>query len=54
MLEKVVAKNCDDIKPLDYTTPIWGIPEKTGPVFKNALKNDYSTAILVQDFLMRK
>ena len=30
--------------------PIWGIPEKTGPVFKNALKNKYSTAILVQDF----
>ena len=35
---------------MDYTTPIWGIPEKTVPVFKNALKNDYSTAILVQDF----
>ena len=49
-LDKSVTKNGNISNPLDYTTPIWGIPEKTGPVFKNALKNDYSTAILVQDF----
>lgn len=49
-LDKVLPKIATISNPLDYTTPIWGIPEKTGPVFKNALKNDYSTAILVQDF----
>ena len=50
ILEKALPKIATISNPLDYTTPIWGIPEKTGPVFKNALKNDYSTAILVQDF----
>ena len=50
ILGKVLPKIATISNPLDYTTPIWGIPEKTGPVFKNALKNDYSTAILVQDF----
>ena len=50
ILEKVLPKIATISNPLDYTTPIWGIPEKTVPVFKNALKNDYSTAILVQDF----
>ena len=49
-LDKVLPKIATISNPLDYTTPVWGIPEKTGPVFKNALKNDYSTAILVQDF----
>ena len=49
-LKKVLPKIATISNPLDYTTPIWGIPEKTGPVFKNALKNKYSTAILVQDF----
>ena len=37
--------------PLDYTTPIWGIPQKTKPVFKTALDSrNYSIAILIQDF----
>ncbi len=49
-LKKVLPKIATISNPLDYTTPIWGISEKTGPVFKNALKNRYSTAILVQDF----
>ena len=49
-LKKVLPKIATISNPLDYTTPIWGIPEKTGPVFKNALKNKYSIAILVQDF----
>ena len=49
-LKKVLPKIATISNPLDYTTPIWGIPEKTGPVFKNALKDKYSTAILVQDF----
>ncbi len=49
-LKKVLPKIATISNPLDYTTPIWGILEKTGPVFKLALKNKYSTAILVQDF----
>ena len=49
-LKKVLPKIATISNPLDYTKPIWGIPEKTRPVFKNALNNDYSTAILVQDF----
>ncbi|MGI9488430.1 MAG: acetate--CoA ligase family protein [Geminicoccaceae bacterium] len=36
--------------PLDYTTPIWGMPEKTGPVFTSFLSDDYDAAILVQDY----
>ena len=48
-LAKVLPKIATISNPLDYTTPIWGISEKTGPVFKNALKQKYSTAILVQD-----
>ena len=40
--------------PLDYTTPIWGVPEKTSPVFKEAMRsNNYSVAILVQDFPLK-
>ena len=49
-LEKVLPKIATISNPLDYTTPIWGISEKTGPVFKSALKQKYSIAILVQDF----
>ncbi|MGI9502230.1 MAG: acetate--CoA ligase family protein, partial [Geminicoccaceae bacterium] len=36
--------------PLDYTTPIWGMPEKTGPVFDAFLSDDYDAAILIQDY----
>ena len=36
--------------PLDYTTPIWGEPEKTGPVFTSFLGDDYDAALLVQDY----
>ncbi|MDC3080876.1 acetate--CoA ligase family protein [Paracoccaceae bacterium] len=50
LLKKALPQIATISNPLDYTTPIWGIPEKTGPVFKNALKNKYSTAILIQDF----
>ena len=37
--------------PLDYTTPIWGFPEKTGPVFNTFLQDNYDSAILIQDYL---
>ncbi len=37
--------------PLDYTTPIWGQPEHTAPVFETALAASNSdAAILVQDY----
>ncbi len=36
--------------PLDYTTPIWGVPERVGPVFDAALSDGYDGAIIVQDF----
>ncbi len=37
--------------PLDYTTPIWGQPEKTRPVFQEAMNQVLAqSAILVQDY----
>ncbi|MFQ1702661.1 acetate--CoA ligase family protein [Loktanella agnita] len=37
--------------PLDYTTPIWGQPEKTLPVFSQAIASaGADAAILVQDY----
>ena len=36
--------------PLDYTTPIWGIPDKVYPVFNAALVDKYDAAIMVQDY----
>ncbi len=37
--------------PLDYTTPIWGQPETTYPVFSAALAAmDADSAVLVQDY----
>ncbi|MGI9483523.1 MAG: acetate--CoA ligase family protein [Hyphomicrobiales bacterium] len=37
--------------PLDYTTPIWGQPEKTTPVFETALTaSGCDATILVQDY----
>ena len=36
--------------PLDYTTPIWGIAEKTQPVFAATLADGYDAAIIVQDY----
>jgi len=36
--------------PLDYTTPIWGDYERTLPVFKCLLNDEYDSAVLVQDY----
>jgi acyl-CoA synthetase (NDP forming) len=36
--------------PLDYTTPIWGIPEKTRPVFDTLLAQGHDAAVIVQDY----
>ncbi|MCB1379071.1 MAG: acetate--CoA ligase family protein [Alphaproteobacteria bacterium] len=36
--------------PLDYTTPIWGMRERTLPVFKTLLSDPYDAAVIVQDY----
>jgi acyl-CoA synthetase (NDP forming) len=37
--------------PLDYTTPIWGDPVRTGPVFAEAMdQTQAAAAVLVQDY----
>lgn len=37
--------------PLDYTTPIWGQPEHTKPVFSRAMESaELGAAVLVQDY----
>lgn len=36
--------------PLDYTTPIWGRPERTRPVFDTMLEDSYDAAVIVQDY----
>ena len=36
--------------PLDYTTPIWGVPERVQPVFRTMLEDAYDAAVLVQDY----
>ncbi|MEL0205737.1 MAG: acetate--CoA ligase family protein [Alphaproteobacteria bacterium] len=36
--------------PLDYTTPIWGFPDKTEPVFKTLFADGYDAAVIIQDY----
>ena len=36
--------------PLDYTTPIWGMPEKTRPVFETLFADGHDAAVIVQDY----
>ncbi|NNE23598.1 MAG: acetate--CoA ligase family protein, partial [Rhizobiales bacterium] len=36
--------------PLDYTTPIWGCPDKVKPVFTAMFDDAYDAAALVQDY----
>ncbi|MGI9464937.1 MAG: CoA-binding protein, partial [Aestuariivirgaceae bacterium] len=36
--------------PLDYTTPIWGFPDKVTPVFNTMFEDAYDAAVLVQDY----
>ncbi len=44
----------DVTNPLDYTTPIWGQPDKVRPVFEAALKDNYDAAVIVQDFPLKE
>ena len=36
--------------PLDYTTPIWGVPDKTEPVFSTLFADGYDAAVIIQDY----
>ena len=36
--------------PLDYTTPIWGMPEHVGPVFETMFEGPFDAAVIVQDY----
>lgn len=36
--------------PLDYTTPIWGMPDKTEPVFATLFEDGYDAAVIIQDY----
>ena len=36
--------------PLDYTTPIWGQPERVRPVFDAVLRDPRDVAVIVQDY----
>ena len=36
--------------PLDYTTPIWGEPERVRPVFETMLEDPCDVAVIVQDY----
>lgn len=51
LLEQQLPPIATVSNPLDYTTPIWGQPEFTEPVFRAALEhNDVQAAVLVQDY----
>ena len=49
-LTKRLPVIADVTNPLDYTTPIWGQPEKVEPVFEAAFQDKYDAAIIVQDY----
>ena len=36
--------------PLDYTTPIWGVPDRTEPVFSTLFADGYDAAVIIQDY----
>lgn len=36
--------------PLDYTTPIWGLPERTRPVFDTFLSEPADVSLIIQDY----
>ena len=39
--------------PLDYTTPIWGIPQRVRPVFDAMLADPCDIALIVQDYPLK-
>jgi acyl-CoA synthetase (NDP forming) len=49
-LEALLPETATVSNPLDYTTPIWGMPERTAPVFEALLSDPYDVAVIVQDY----
>ncbi|TFG87248.1 MAG: CoA-binding protein, partial [Hyphomicrobiales bacterium] len=49
-LRRLLPSTATVSNPLDYTTPIWGVSERTGPVFAAALGDGYDAALIVQDY----
>jgi acetate---CoA ligase (ADP-forming) len=49
-LRRLLPATATVSNPLDYTTPIWGIPEKTAPVFRAFFVDAYDAAVMVQDY----
>jgi len=49
-LRRLLPPTATVSNPLDYTTPIWGMRERTAPVFATALGGACDAALLVQDY----
>jgi len=49
-LEALLPDTATVSNPLDYTTPIWGQAEKTGPVFAALLAESHDAALILQDY----
>ncbi len=49
-LKQLLPHTATVSNPLDYTTPIWGIREKTEPVFHAMLGDEYDASVIVQDY----
>ena len=49
-LRNLLPQTATVSNPLDYTTPIWGIPEKTRPVFDTLFAQGHDAAVIVQDY----
>lgn len=49
-LRSLLPQTATVSNPLDYTTPIWGIPEKTRPVFDTLFAQGHDAAVIVQDY----
>jgi acyl-CoA synthetase (NDP forming) len=49
-LRQLLPQTATVSNPLDYTTPIWGMPEKTAPVFRTLFSGEHDAAVIVQDY----
>ena len=49
-LRSLLPQTATVSNPLDYTTPIWGVPEKTRPVFDTLFAQGHDAAVIVQDY----
>ncbi|MFN0193242.1 MAG: acetate--CoA ligase family protein [Aestuariivirga sp.] len=49
-LRELLPETATVTNPLDYTTPIWGMPEKTRPAFETMFSDGYDAAVIVQDY----